>query len=216
MSKKFYSHRDEAGMARLFAQRYGMERVFDPADADIIIWNGGADIATSLYGEKPVAVGIPEHLSPRDEEEVSLFEKYRNDATKLLIGVCRGGQLLNVLNGGKLYQDVNGHGGDHLMIDTRTNEIITVTSTHHQQFRPNHATANVIGLSSESTFKNSASGSGAVVKTDNLLKGHDVEIVWYPDTRSLCIQGHPEYVPNSRFAEYTLELINEFFPTKAA
>jgi len=35
----------------------------------------------------------------------------------------------------------------------------------------------------------------------------DTEIVWYPSTGSLCVQGHPEYVPTSEFATFCIDLI---------
>lgn len=219
--KTFYSHKDEVsgrgGTAWLFTNTYGLTQVSDPKDADIIVWNGGADIATSIYGEQPVGRGIPFELSSRDRNEIELFNKFKDDKTKLLVGICRGGQLLNVLNGGTLYQDVDRHGRDHLMVDTRSGEILNITSTHHQQFRPDMHVAQVIGLSAETTYQQAEEGvNHPKHTTQNLMGGQDVEIVWYPDHRSLCIQGHPEYVPGSRFSDYTLGLLKEFFPAKAA
>ena len=49
-------------------------------------------------------------------------------------------------------------------------------------------------------------GSGASIHA-----GVDAEIVRYNATNTLCIQGHPEYVPTSRFAELTRELVSEMF-----
>lgn len=212
--KTFYSHLDQDGMARLFIGTFGMQQVMNPEMADVIIFNGGEDIGTSIYGELPVHRGIPAQQSNRDKTEISIFNKYAGHPTKLLLGVCRGGQLLNCLNGGSLYQDVNGHGVSHPMYDVRTGEILHITSTHHQQFIPNLDKGEVIGVSSCSTAKQNEAGLSHYEKAKDLKDGRDVEIVWYPETHTLCIQGHPEYVPDSRFADYTLELLNQFYPHK--
>lgn len=220
--KTFYSHLDETngrgGTAFLFRETYGLKQVENPQSADIIVFNGGADIGTVIYGEEPADRGIPKMASQRDRQEIALFEMFKDNPSKLLIGICRGGQLLNCLNGGKLWQDVNGHHSSHKMMDQRTGELLDITSTHHQQFRPTQA-AIIVGLSSESTAKRAQEGIKHFSKVipDQLRDGKDVEIVFYEETRSLCIQGHPEYVPGSRFSDYTWELINEFFPrTRAA
>lgn len=215
--RTFFSCFDDVwGASRVFTT-YGMTQVKDPKDADIIILNGGADIATSIYGEEPVQHGGPPTKSRRDMIEIELFEQFKDDKSKFFVGICRGGQLLNCLNGGKLFQDVDQHHRSHPMVDVRTGEVVETTSVHHQAFRPNYHTAQIVAVASESTFKNSQElGKQYITPTKDLMKGQDVEVCYYPDTRALCIQGHPEYVPGSPFADYCWRLIKEFAPSKAA
>jgi len=184
---------------------WGMSHTSSLDQADIIIFNGGADIGTSLYNEKPIGRGIPYNPSQRDINEVEVFRLHPNT---FKLGICRGAQFLNVMNGGTLWQDVDRHTRDHPIIDTRTGEKIPATSTHHQMMRPNRKDGVVIATADEATRKDAAgdhwnSRSGAFFEDDH----KDTEIVWYPSTRSLCIQGHPEYVPDSHFAEYCRNLI---------
>ncbi len=202
MKKKlnFYSIWEDhyyAGTVSALLPRYAFERVATPEEADILVFNGGADIATEIYGEEPIFRGIPGYRSQRDKVEVGLYAEFVG--SKFLLGICRGAQLLNCLNGGTLWQDVNNHGRDHKMIDLTTMETMTVTSTHHQMMRP-HESAQIIGISNEATDKR-ADG------LETFEKGQDIEVLWYPKTRSLCIQGHPEYVPGSRFANWSIELL---------
>lgn len=208
--KRFYSiptmSYDPDDVKDLFIGDYGLTEAKSPKDADIIIWNGGADISPSIYGATPIPGSGPPHTSTRDDREIALFEEFP-DTFKL--GICRGSQLLNCLNGGKLYQHVDGHGGSHPMIDLTTGEVLMVTSTHHQMMIPNYKDGEVIGRASRSKVKYTDQGEHKINPTADLKMGHDVEIVWYPKTHTLCIQGHPEYVPGSRFAEYTWELINK-------
>jgi carbamoylphosphate synthase small subunit len=210
--KTYYSHLfdyPKGAMEHLFSEVYGLTRVTDPKDAQIIIWNGGADIGTEIYNAQTIVPGVPFKMSSRDEEEIELFNRFKNSPDILKLGICRGAQLLCCLNGGRLWQDVNKHGYDHEMIDLTTNEVLTVTSTHHQQMYVDHCeNGKIIGIANCSTIKYGFPiGRYNVTNSEKISRGTDVEIVWYKDTTTLCIQGHPEYVPNSRFADYTFELI---------
>lgn len=178
-----------------------------PEDCDVLVFNGGADIGTDIYGEKPISAVIPQTPSKRDMAEMKVFYDYPD---KFKLGICRGAQFLNCLNGGTLWQDVDGHHSDHMMCDLRTGKLYRATSTHHQMMRP-HQTGHLIGVSSEATRKR-ADGIVEHFEIDvPWVKAQDVEIVWYPASRSLCIQGHPEYVPGSDYAEYCLNLMTKCY-----
>lgn len=211
--KTFYSHLDwptPGTISHLFTHTYKLREVHRPHEADVIVWNGGEDIGTSIYNEEPIYRGIPHERSKRDGDEIKLFDSFAHDQSKLLVGICRGAQLLNCLNGGSLWQDVNGHTRAHDMIDLRSKEVIRVTSTHHQQMIPAKDSGEVIGIANCSTFKERSNEKSVRSTAKNIIDGVDVEIMWYPSTQSLLIQGHPEYVPGSRFAAYVLELMHEF------
>ena len=197
----------DQGMADLLTKEGWKEVAYELAD--VIIFNGGADIGTILYGEKPVGRGIPEQQSRRDHNEAEIFNKYKG-GDKLLVGICRGAQLLNVLNGGTLWQDVDGHGRSHSMTICATGHKIWITSTHHQMMRP-HSSGKVLAVANEATYKyaehDTWSRKGGVFFKDD---HKDTEIVWYPDTASLCIQGHPEYVPGSEFSNFCIDMISHY------
>ena len=73
------------------------------AEYDGLLLGGGNDINPELYNE-PIngAVDIDHE---RDKAEVELFRAFVN-AGKPIMGICRGHQLINVLLGGSLYQDI--------------------------------------------------------------------------------------------------------------
>ena len=177
--------------------------------ADVIIFNGGADIGTIIYGEKPIGRGIPEQASPRDRLEMEIFYKYKG-GSKLLLGICRGAQLLNCLNGGKLWQDADNHGRSHYMTILATGQRMYVTSTHHQMMRPGK-TGKVLAVADCARNKyadhDQWSAKGGVFYADD---HKDTEIVWYPSSGSLCIQGHPEYVPGSDFATFCIDMVTHY------
>ena len=75
--------------------------------ADIIdglILSGGEDVSPELYGEdarNSIKVTYPK----RDRAEVAIVEEIIKRG-KPILGICRGLQLLNVIYGGTLYQDI--------------------------------------------------------------------------------------------------------------
>lgn len=205
---RFYSIEDfyaDPGMAELLVEA-GFVRT-GIAQAQVIVFNGGADIGTSIYNESPVHSSIPLAPSDRDEYEINCFGLYESPNI-LKVGICRGAQLLNCLNGGTLWQDVNRHGQSHDMLVVETGETIRVTSTHHQMMRP-HKSGIILGVASEATRKLAERDNFPEHKYDDDKR--DTEIVWYPATSTLCIQGHPEYVPNSTFANFSIDLIRKYW-----
>lgn len=180
--------------------RAGYKLADKPGDADIVCFTGGWDVNPLLYGETPIQG--TSFSRDRDKKDI---EVYRLSQDKLKIGICRGGQFLNVMNGGKLWQDVDGHAllATHKLVDQFTNQEIEVTSTHHQMFRPSRK-AIIIGLARESRMKKSAHQSWRIKNNnsgvDEFMK-RDFEVVYYPTTKSLCFQPHPEF----EFAHTTRE-----------
>jgi gamma-glutamyl-gamma-aminobutyrate hydrolase PuuD len=170
-------------------------------EVDIIVFNGGEDIATSIYNENPIYTH-QKMPSIRDKLEIDIFNSVR-DAPKLKVGICRGAQLLNCLNGGSLWQDVNNHEHDHDMTVLEMGVIMKCTSTHHQMMIPGKD-AIILAIANESTLKRCE-----YAEIRGKIKD-DIEIVYYPNTHSLCIQGHPEYVPNTAFASYCIGLMVQY------
>lgn len=166
----------------------GWKVVSSPEEADLIQFTGGEDVSPSLYGQGSHAT--TRNNSSRDHYESNIFHYY---GEKNKVGICRGGQFLNVMSGGKMWQHVNNHaiGGVHDLILTNQapdigNKLFKVTSTHHQMMIAGEEGI-VWGIANLSTSRES---------DKEREYGHydDTEIVFYPHTNSLCFQPHPEYV----------------------
>jgi putative glutamine amidotransferase len=71
---------------------------------DGLVLQGGNDLAPESYGETPMH---PDWTGDRvrDRYEMELVEAFIA-AGKPVFGICRGLQLLNVMHGGTLYQDI--------------------------------------------------------------------------------------------------------------
>ena len=179
----------------------------------LIIW-GGSDIHPSLYLRENVATYTGNTLSARDQAEAKLFSK-AVDAGLLILGVCRGAQLGCALSGGILIQDVHGHNNDHL-VTTIDGKSFPSSSIHHQMMYPWQVPHELIA------WTNYPRSDRYVGLTDQELElwptrefGQrqlpiEPEIVWFPATKCLGIQGHPEMMElHCGFNTYLKELVHQ-------
>lgn len=154
------------------------------ADADIVCFIGGSDVNPTLYGERNHHRRT--HTSPQQDKRD--LEAWRATLSKQMkVGICRGGQLLNVLNGGKLYQHVTNHASGHKMFDTLSNMEIKISSSHHQMMLPAEG-AEILGYS-ENTGDEFFGPDGVVCPRPKV----EWESLWYEKTRCFCYQPHPEW-----------------------
>lgn len=177
--------------AKMFKDR-GWEITNNIMEADLVQFLGGSDVSPELYGEKkhPKTFSNP----ARDKFEQSIYEQ----ALELglpMAGICRGGQFLHVMNGGKMWQDVDNHMKTHVASLPGPLGEIEVSSDHHQMMRVNEFSDHVVLLTAlESEWLESVTENGEPIATKVHAKTQDdVEAIYYPITRCLCFQPHPEY-----------------------
>ena len=173
-------------------------------DADVVQFVGGADVSPGLYGEHEHPFTSCNAMTDLRSEQ--LYKKAIMHS-KPCVGICRGGQFLNVQNGGKMYQHVNNHAihGTHKMYEDWTGRVIEVSSTHHQMMIPAEE-GQVIAWADEASCKESVGPEGTVVKYTG--SDRDVEAVFYEEAKDLCFQPHPEMLPKEHECqEYFFELL---------
>jgi gamma-glutamyl-gamma-aminobutyrate hydrolase PuuD len=128
----------------------------------------------------------------RDTKEVAIFDR----ALELglpMVGICRGGQFLNVMNKGKLWQHVTNHCGEHLAYvevppfrENGKRRVVKVTSTHHQMMIPTDEA--VLLMTATEAYEKNGPQLSVLGKREP-----DVESCFYTDTNCLCFQPHPEF-----------------------
>lgn len=188
----------------------------DLEDADIVCFTGGEDVNPSMYGEhKHPTTTFNEN---RDDREAAIYYHCVNQGIPM-IGICRGGQFLNVMNGGKLYQDVDNHAiyGTHEAFVYDSVDPVQVTSTHHQMIRANYNVDFKVLLIAKLSAKKSTMSylTSSPVEFSTYLnpengKTEDLESVYYPDSRSLCFQPHPENEGCMDTKDVFFKFVNEF------
>ncbi len=165
---------------------------------DGILFTGGSDLDPQLYGELP-SYGLGPVQPRRDQHEINLAKRALYETDLPILGICRGMQLLNVVTGGTLFQDLKqdkpegmNHGlstspkahpvhpvaitKDSLFHHVFESETIGVNSYHHQAIRQ-------IGEGFEATM----------VAPDGLIEG----IEWKGDRFVCAVQWHPEMMATS-------------------
>ena len=166
---------------------FGFKVVSQAEEAAIICFTGGADVSPGVYGDAKHAYTQNDEF--RDAKEAKLF-KWAQENGVPCVGVCRGAQFLNCMSGGRMYQHVEKHCGDHSITDLSTGETIYVSSTHHQMIMPGKA-AVMVAVGNQQGSREWYDGQ--VFKRDVSGENGDAEVVYYPHTGSLCFQPHPEF-----------------------
>lgn len=185
----------EAGLSSLEALRY---RRLAAEKIDLLHAVGGADINPALYNRPTTDA---RKVNPaRDASEYKLVREYYRKG-RILFGICRGEQMIGVISGCPLIQDIQKELGaprhnldkNHRVypIDTKAYERLTGTakpkafrSRHHQSVDPNP----------KSFMRPIAHGQHNVI-----------EMIEHVDGRAVGVQFHPEDMP----AEDTKHLYDE-------
>lgn len=123
-----------------------------PAFLDGIVLSGGGDIDPLLFGEEPLCQSG--EIDPlRDAYEMRICKEALEQDLPML-GICRGMQVMNIVTGGKIYQDIGVQAGtplkhiqqaprsygthsilveeNSLLTDLWENKRTIVNSLHHQ------------------------------------------------------------------------------------
>lgn len=153
-----------AKLTKKYVQQFGL-----------VVFTGGSDIDPSRYKEDPKEFTI--FNKDRDEFEFKLAG-LAESAGVPMVGICRGAQLGCVFNGGKLVQHMTGHTGNsasrHRAVVTAAGLEIKVSSDHHQSM--------VVGGTENRILMTAA--------PDLQIP----ELVWFPKTKFLAAQYHPEWM----------------------
>lgn len=177
-------------------------RANSPLEADLVVFTGGEDVDPLLYGEIPHSTTS---WSPdRDNDDMAIYQTCLDNGIPMF-GVCRGAQFLHVMNGGKLFQHIDNHNGDHTMWDRRDKRLVKrVSSVHHQCCIENR------GGGMEVIAENNGASVRWRNPTDKVIGPlPDVEAFFYRSTCSFGVQGHPEYKGYTEFMKWTLDKLDE-------
>lgn len=154
---------------------------------DGLVLTGGPDVSPALYGEDPHKT--VEHLVfGRDDFETKLYLAAR-EVNLPILGVCRGMQLINVIEGGTLIQDI-----PDLVEDALTHAPRDPAVERHHFIRNEGRMKELFG---ERAFVNSVHHQALARVADGfeiLARAKDgiVEAIASEDKNVLAVQFHPE------------------------
>jgi putative glutamine amidotransferase len=167
-----------------------LRELFDLCDG--VCLPGGPDVQPALYGEE-LRADCRVEVDPELDRAEMLLAQWALDADKPLLAICRGAQVLNVLLGGTLWQDVG-----------------TMRATEHDHYPPSTRGEVTHHIDVEPASRLHAIAGGAVVDVNSMhhqavrdlgldlvvsARAHDglVEAVEHPGRRFVVgVQCHPE------------------------
>lgn len=203
--KTVYISNGPANAYEQMFQEAGWKVVGDIDDADLVQFIGGADVNPSLYNRNiHRSTSISSYADRVDSENYNKAQQRGIPCA----GICRGGQFLNVMNKGRLFQDVDGHIGSHSANLMGYDKPIKVSSTHHQMMIPHEDGIVLMSCPMIGELREEIGPSGQIIRYHK-TKG-DTEAVYYEETESLCFQPHPEFVGFEECRKAYFFLINNY------
>lgn len=198
------------GFAQMLARAKCTKSKTGIIGADFVIFTGGfVDVHPSMYGADPNLVhdsvyGLDGSSAAQMMEYIEVWQECFYLGIPM-IGVCLGAQFLHVMNGGKLYQDVDNHNSGHPLYCNRTGKTIKESSSVHHQACIYQDSMNVIAESCEANER-WIDGTHCELVIDK-PDAADIEGFWYEQTMCLGVQGHPEYQGYPEYTEWFLQQI---------
>lgn len=181
------------GLAVILPYTHNVKTLVEHLDG-ILITGGGFDIPPEMYGEKPI-------LPLKTLETRTLFESILYiEALKKhipILGICGGMQLINVIAGGKLYQDIKIQAKTKIDHRKGTHNVnIKLGSTLHKIL---NQTRLVTNTSHHQAIKKL--GRGVVVSAkadDDVIEA--IELRDFPNV--IGVQWHPERMDQNSYLIY--------------
>ncbi len=180
-------------------------------EADLVCFTGGEDVHPGIYG-KDMHPTTSSNIH-RDLIEKEMFQ-LAVELKKPIIGICRGSQFSCAMSGGILVQHQENPEFIHPM-ETNDGNFL-VSSTHHQAMYPFEMKKDAYKILGWT--KNLSNYHYGQSFKEELNPPVECEIVYFPKTRALGIQSHPELiyadVPIIETINYCRDLLNKHIAAK--
>lgn len=163
------------------------------------LFTGGHDINPRLYHEEPIKQ-CGTLCDVRDTMEKTIFE-YALKEDKSILGICRGIQLINVLCGGTLYQDLSTQYNSNINHVQKPPYDIP---QHRVTILPNTPLFNTLELfeiSVNSYHHQAIKDLGDNLQVSAISEDGLVEGIYMPNKRYIqAVQFHPEFDINNQIS----------------
>jgi putative glutamine amidotransferase len=172
---------------------------------DGILFIGGPDLDPKTYNEKPkisyqlqkdiIGNKYHRHLCLAPNIKIDLIELHMYQLAKKMglpiLGICRGLQLINVAEGGKLYQEIDEISVNHFISNNQ------ITNYHSIKINNNSRCFQIMGVDNyftSSIHHQAISKLGSDLIASATAEDGSIEIVEHKNPKKFIfgIQGHPE------------------------
>ena len=209
----WFTQNDLQSDLELVELNFQKNNIEDIPTCDGFVLTGGVDVHPSFYNGSPAYDNVPVEFEPdRDRFEERIY-RYSQLYKLPVLGICRGMQLVNVLEGGKLIQDLD-HGNarhrkeasdkQHRIVATEKSLLQQISglasgrvnSAHHQAIDPDGIGENLAVSAYADDNDKIIEGLEFKNKTD---KGF-----------MLCLQWHPERMKDKEGNPFSQNIKQQF------
>jgi putative glutamine amidotransferase len=176
-----------------------------------ILFSGGNDLDPASYSEKPTDK-TTDFSAKRDRQEIQLL-KWALEDNKPVLAICRGMQLINVVQGGTLYQDISTELPDTGVHNISAEKKRESRIVHTLRIKPDSQLAKILGVSELGTnayHHQAIKKIGRDLAVTAWAEDDVVEAIEMPNMRFVIgVQSHPESL-ESKIEPRWLELFSAF------
>lgn len=174
------------------------------AECDGLLLPGGGDVRSTLYGQECNGSHAPN--DERDNAEFRIIARFLA-LDRPVLGICRGMQILNIVFGGTLIQNIPGHsqvdGKDHVHLSRTSDPLLQtlygtqfpINSAHHQVVDRLGIGLNAIQWSEDGYIE-------ALRHESRPIWG----VQWHPE-RTCFAHARPDTVDGSKYISEFLKLL---------
>lgn len=183
----YLNYKDRESYAAVISGRYRL-----PWIECVLFTGGSSDVHPMMYNAQLHPLCRPDMR--RDTFEEAVYLQALNKKVPM-VGVCRGLQFLNVMNGGRLFQHVTHHHGKHSVSLVGGIKNVPVNSSHHQMCIPRLTAYTPLAWSSKRSTKYEEESETQSTHW-MACQGHELESIWWMDEQCFGVQWHPEWLPD--------------------
>lgn len=199
---------DDVELVELSFERDNLPDIYT---CDGFVLTGGVDVQPSLYGGEEIYPNQSKQMIPeRDHFEKKVWE-YSQLQKLPLLGICRGLQLVNVLQGGTLVQDLGEKNATHKKETDKDKKhrIKAKPSTflyelvHEEAGEVNSAHHQAIDQLGENLMVNTLSAEDGMIEGIEFAQKEGKSFM-------LCVQWHPERMENKEENVFSQKIKSQF------
>lgn len=208
----WFSPTDKTEEIELVELSFMRNNIQDIHTCDGFVMTGGVDVHPALYGGNLGYENMPDAFQvARDHFESKVYQ-YAVLHRLPVLGICRGLQLINVLEGGKLVQDL---GEDGNTVHRKE----TADKRHHIQVVEGSLLRDSVGVDAgevNSAHHQCIDASALAVSLCVAARSADnvIEAVEYADPKNkgflLCVQWHPERMTDKKNNPFSFNIKHSF------
>lgn len=221
--KYWFNEEDLGTDLELIELSFMRNNVEDIYACDGFVLTGGIDVLPSLFGGKETYPHMPDAFLPERDEFERLIYVYAQQQRVPVLGICRGMQYINILEGGTVFEDIGDTANAvHKKGETdKVHKIIikpgtllhtlnggergTVNSAHHQAINPERL-ADSLKISAYADSPDHI--AEAIEFKDKSNRGFMLAVQWHPER----MEGKEQNPLSQKIKEQFIHEVRNYHP----